>query len=58
MLAEIFMVRLEARARLASEAIAPGNRRFVPFVQANEAAFKERGAFAAGRPADVANDLA
>ncbi len=42
MLAEIFMVRLEARARLASEAVWPGVGRFVPFVQGSQVAFKER----------------
>jgi hypothetical protein len=41
MLAEIFMVRLEARARLASEAVWPGGGRFVPFVQGSNVAFKE-----------------
>jgi hypothetical protein len=40
MLAEIFMVRLEATARLASETVRPGGR-FVPFVQGCNVAFKE-----------------
>jgi hypothetical protein len=42
MLAEIFMVRLEARARLASEAGSLGVGRFVPFVQGEEVAFEQR----------------
>jgi hypothetical protein len=41
MLAEIFMVRLETRARLASEAAPPGGGRFVPFVQGSQVAFKK-----------------
>jgi hypothetical protein len=41
MLAEIFMVRLEARARLTKEAAWPGVRRFVPFVQGGNVAFKK-----------------
>jgi hypothetical protein len=54
MLAEIFMVRLEARARLASEAIPLGSRRFVPFVQGDEVAFKERQALSADRLGNAA----
>jgi hypothetical protein len=42
MLAEIFMVRLEARARLANETVWPGAGRFVPFAQASQVAFKEQ----------------
>jgi hypothetical protein len=42
MLAEIFMVQLEARARLANEAVRPGVGRFVPFVQGSQVAFKEQ----------------
>ena len=42
MLAEIFMVQLEARARLANEAVWPGDGRFVPFVQGSQPAFKEQ----------------
>jgi hypothetical protein len=42
MLAEIFMVRLEARARLTNEAGWPGDGRFVPFVQGDQVTFKER----------------
>ena len=41
MLAEIFMVRLEAMARLANEAVWPGGGRFVPFVQGRNVAFKK-----------------
>ena len=56
MLAEIFMVSLEAKARLTSDVIAPGNDRFVPFVQADQVAFKERKKLAATGPGDVAKD--
>jgi hypothetical protein len=42
MLAEIFMVHLEARARLANEPASPGGGRFVPFVQGSPIAFKEQ----------------
>ena len=43
MLAEIFMVRLEARARLANEAAWPGGGRFVPFVQGQSGRFQGAG---------------
>jgi hypothetical protein len=56
MLAEIFMVRLEARARCASDTVLLGNRRFVALVRGDEVAFKERKALAAGRFGDVAKD--
>jgi hypothetical protein len=42
MLAEIFMVRLEARALLANQAVWSGDGRFVPFVRSGQVAFKER----------------
>ena len=41
MLAEIFMVQMEARARLANEPVRPGGGRFVPFVQGSNVGFKE-----------------
>jgi hypothetical protein len=44
MLAEIFMVQLEALARLANEPARPGVGRFVPFVQGSKVAFKEQAA--------------
>ena len=44
MLAEIFMVRLEVRARLANEPVWPGVGRFVPFAQASQVAFKGQAA--------------
>jgi hypothetical protein len=58
MLAEIFMVRLEAEARQASEAAELGVGRFVPFVQDNQVAFKERTTRLCGpglRPAAMVN---
>jgi hypothetical protein len=42
MLAEIFMVQLEARARLASEPVRLAGGRFVPFIHGNRVAFKEQ----------------
>jgi hypothetical protein len=42
MLAEIFMVRLEAKARLGSDAAWLGVGRFAPFVQDSRVVFKER----------------
>jgi hypothetical protein len=42
MLAEIFMVRLEARARLANETARSGDGRFVPFVQGSQVASKDQ----------------
>jgi hypothetical protein len=44
MLAEIFMVRLEARARLANEPPWPGGGRFVPLVHGSKVAFKKKAA--------------
>jgi hypothetical protein len=44
MLAEIFMVQLEARARSANQPVPPGGGRFVPFVPGNPVAFREQAA--------------
>jgi len=44
MLAEIFMVRLEAVARVPLEATAVGSSRFVPFVRDGQFRFKNRKA--------------
>jgi hypothetical protein len=58
MLAEIFMVRLEAEARQASEAAGLGVGRFVPFVQDSQVAFKDQTTRLSGpgpRPAAMVN---
>lgn len=41
MLAEIFMVQLEATARVRQEAARTGGTRFVPFVRGNSFRFKD-----------------
>jgi hypothetical protein len=41
MLAEIFMVRLEAAARASQEKAAQSNSRFVPFAVGNQFIFKD-----------------
>jgi hypothetical protein len=51
MLAEIFMVRLEAKARTSAEKVPASSYRFVPFVGTGQFAFK---ADSADRPSDVA----
>jgi hypothetical protein len=43
MLAEIFMVRLEAAARVSQEKAAQSNSRFVPFTDNNQFIFKDSG---------------
>ena len=48
MLAEIFMVRLEAAARLQEQTASLSSSRFVPFTLSNQFLFKDRTA----RPAD------
>ena len=56
MLAEIFMVRLEATARLADQTPPPRNSRFMPFVKGNESTFKNHTARPAHRPAEAAKE--
>ena len=41
MLAEIFMVRLEAAARVSQEKAAQSNSRFVPFADSSKFIFKD-----------------
>jgi hypothetical protein len=41
MLAEIFMVRVEAKARVSEETPPPSNSRFAPFVGSSEFKFKD-----------------
>jgi hypothetical protein len=48
MLAEIFMVRLEAATRLQEQTASLSGGRFVPFAPSNQFVFKDRTA----RPAD------
>ena len=43
MLAEIFMVRLEAAARASEEKAALSNLRFVPFADSSQLVFKDSG---------------
>ena len=43
MLAEIFMVRLEATARVSQETPPPSNSRFVPFIGNSQFRFKDSG---------------
>ena len=42
MLAEIFMVKLEAAARVSSETAPVSDGRFVPFTRSTQVTFKER----------------
>jgi hypothetical protein len=41
MLAEIFMVRLEAEARLVEEVLPSSTSRFIPFIPSSQFVFKE-----------------
>jgi hypothetical protein len=43
MLAEIFMVRLEATVRASQETLPPSNSPFVPFIGSNQVRFKDSG---------------
>ena len=43
MLAEIFIVQLEAAARAAADATPPCNSRFLPFIGGGQFVFKDRG---------------
>jgi hypothetical protein len=53
MLAEIFMVRLEATSRVSQEAAAASNSRFVPFISSGQFAFKDSG----DRPVEPRRDV-
>ena len=55
MLAEIFMVRLEAAARLQQETASLSSSPFVPFTSNNQFLFKDRTARPADRPREAGN---
>ena len=55
MLAEIFMVRLEAAARLQQEPASLSSSSFVPFTANNQFLFKDRTARPADRPREAGN---
>jgi hypothetical protein len=55
MLAEIFMVRLEAAARLQQETVSPSGSPFIPFTANNQFRFKDRIARPADRPREAGN---
>ena len=50
MLAEIFLVRLEAAARLQEQTASLSNSRFVPFTRSNQFLFKDKTVRLADRP--------
>jgi hypothetical protein len=56
MLAEIFMVRLEAAARLQEQAASLSSSRFVPLTLSNQFLFKDKTAGLAKRPQGSGND--
>jgi hypothetical protein len=56
MLGEIFMVRLEAAARLQEQTASLTNSRFVPFTQSNQFAFKDRTARPTERIREAGNE--
>jgi hypothetical protein len=56
MLAEIFIVRLEAAARVHEQTASLSSNVFVPFTPSNQLAFKEKTAFPAHRPRQVENE--
>ena len=55
MLAEIFMVRLEAAARLQHQTVLLSSSSFVPFIPNNQFLFKDRTARPADRPREAGN---
>ena len=55
MLAEIFMVRLEAAARLKQETVSLSSSPFIPFAANNQFRFKDRIARPADRPQEAEN---
>ena len=55
MLAEIFMVRLEAAARLQQEPASLSSSSFVPFTANNHFLFKDMTAGPADRPREAGN---
>jgi hypothetical protein len=56
MLAEIFIVRLEAAARLREQTASLSSSVFVPFTPNNQFAFKEKTACPAHRPREAENE--
>ena len=55
MLAEIFIVRLEAAARLEEQTATLSSSPFVPFTPNNQFLFKDRTACPADRPREAGN---
>jgi hypothetical protein len=55
MLAEIFMVRLEAAAGLQEQTASLSSSRFVPFTLSNQFLFKDKTARPADRPQGTGN---
>ena len=55
MLAEIFIVRLEAAARLQEQTATLSSSPFVPFTPNNQFLFKDRTACPADRPREAGN---
>ena len=55
MLAEIFIVRLEAAARLEEQTATLSSSPFVPFTPNNQFLFKDRTARPADRPREAGN---
>jgi len=58
MLAEIFMVRLEAAARVPQEAAPVSSSHFVPFVRDGQFRFKNRKADPAAETSDATHEKA
>ncbi len=56
MLAEIFVVRLEAAARLQEQTASLSSSRFVPFTRSNQFLFKDKTARLADRPQETRNE--
>jgi hypothetical protein len=56
MLAEIFIVRLEAAARLQEQTASLSSSVFVPFTLSKRFAFKEKTACPAHRPREIENE--
>jgi hypothetical protein len=55
MLAEIFMVRMEAAAPLQQETVSLSSSPFIPFTANNQFLFKDRIACPADRPREAGN---
>ena len=56
MLAEIFIVRLEAAARLQEQAASLSSSRLVPFTLSNQFLFKDKTTSPADRPQRTGNE--